>query len=130
MNVQRTVRGFAAAGFAGILLEDQVAPKSCGHVRGKAVVPRAEAVARIRAAADARCAPGTWASAEAHRMFSVGCRTLETWTRVPLAGLQQVAPPLLVQCDCIWAEQKRPVTAINSPSVLLSATVSCYAEFA
>ena len=36
VNAQRTVRGFAAAGFAGILLEDQVAPKSCGHVRGKA----------------------------------------------------------------------------------------------
>ena len=34
--------------------EDQVAPKSCGHVRGKRVVPREEAVARIRAAVDAR----------------------------------------------------------------------------
>lgn len=30
-------------------------PKSCGHVRGKRVVPREEAVARVRAAADARC---------------------------------------------------------------------------
>ena len=55
VNVQRTVRGFAAAGFAGILIEDQVAPKSCGHVSRKQVVPRAEAVARIRAAVEARC---------------------------------------------------------------------------
>ena len=54
MNVQRTVRGFAAAGFAGILIEDQVAAKSCGHVRGKEVVSRAEAVSRIRAAVEAR----------------------------------------------------------------------------
>lgn len=54
MNVQRTVRGYAAAGFAGILIEDQVWPKSCGHVRGKRVVPRDEAIARIRAACDAR----------------------------------------------------------------------------
>lgn len=54
VNVQRTVRGFAAAGFAGILLEDQVAAKSCGHVRSKQVVPRDEAVARIRAAVEAR----------------------------------------------------------------------------
>ncbi|KAF8057118.1 Dml [Scenedesmus sp. PABB004] len=54
LNVKRTVRGYAAAGFAGILIEDQVSPKSCGHVRGKRVVPRAEAVSRIRAAADAR----------------------------------------------------------------------------
>lgn len=35
MNVKRTVAGYAAAGFAGILIEDQVAPKSCGHVRNK-----------------------------------------------------------------------------------------------
>ncbi|GBF93122.1 hypothetical protein Rsub_05851 [Raphidocelis subcapitata] len=54
MNVKRTVRGYAAAGFAGILIEDQTWPKSCGHVRNKKVVPRAEAVARIRAAVDAR----------------------------------------------------------------------------
>jgi hypothetical protein len=39
---------------AGILLEDQVWPKSCGHVESKQVVPRAEAVARVRAAVDAR----------------------------------------------------------------------------
>jgi hypothetical protein len=39
---------------AGILIEDQVSPKSCGHVRGKRVVSREEAVSRIRAAADAR----------------------------------------------------------------------------
>jgi hypothetical protein len=54
MNVKRTVRGFASAGFAGILIEDQVWPKSCGHVRGKRVVSREEAVARVRAACDAR----------------------------------------------------------------------------
>ena len=53
MNTKRTVRGYAAAGFAGILIEDQVAPKQCGHMRTRAVVPRAEAVARIRAAVDA-----------------------------------------------------------------------------
>jgi hypothetical protein len=39
---------------AGILIEDQIAPKSCGHVRGKKVVSREEAVSRIRAAVDAR----------------------------------------------------------------------------
>lgn len=52
--VARTVRGFAVAGAAGVLIEDQASPKSCGHVRGKAVVSRADAVARVRAAADAR----------------------------------------------------------------------------
>jgi 2-methylisocitrate lyase-like PEP mutase family enzyme len=53
-NIGRTVRGYAEAGFAGIMLEDQVAPKRCGHVEGKSVVDRQEALTRIRAAVDAR----------------------------------------------------------------------------
>jgi 2-methylisocitrate lyase-like PEP mutase family enzyme len=54
MNVKRTVAGYAAAGFACAMVEDQLAPKRCGHTRGKDVVGRAEALARIRAAVDAR----------------------------------------------------------------------------
>lgn len=54
INVKRTVRGYARAGFACAMIEDQVAPKRCGHTRGKAVVSRAEALQRIRAAVDAR----------------------------------------------------------------------------
>jgi 2-methylisocitrate lyase-like PEP mutase family enzyme len=54
VNVKRTVRGYAAAGFAAVMIEDQEWPKRCGHTRGKAVVSRQEAVARIRAAVDAR----------------------------------------------------------------------------
>ena len=54
VNVKRTVRGYAAAGFAAIMIEDQEWPKRCGHTEGKRVVERAEAVARIRAAVDAR----------------------------------------------------------------------------
>lgn len=54
LNVKRTVRGYAQAGFAAIMIEDQVAPKRCGHTRGKLVVDRAEAVNRIKAAVDAR----------------------------------------------------------------------------
>ncbi|MBS1211892.1 MAG: carboxyvinyl-carboxyphosphonate phosphorylmutase [Proteobacteria bacterium] len=54
MNVKRTVQGYADAGFACIMLEDQVAPKRCGHTQGKAVVGREEAATRIRAAVDAR----------------------------------------------------------------------------
>jgi 2-methylisocitrate lyase-like PEP mutase family enzyme len=53
-NVRRTVRGYARAGFAGVMIEDQLAPKRCGHTRGKEIVDRAEALARIRAAVDAR----------------------------------------------------------------------------
>ena len=54
LNVKRTVAGYARAGFAAVMIEDQVAPKRCGHTRGKLVVDRAQAIDRIRAAHDAR----------------------------------------------------------------------------
>jgi len=54
LNVKRTVFGYAQAGFAAVMIEDQVSPKRCGHTRGKAVVDRDEAVVRIRAAVDAK----------------------------------------------------------------------------
>jgi 2-methylisocitrate lyase-like PEP mutase family enzyme len=54
LNVQRTVRGYARAGFACVMIEDQVAPKRCGHTRGKQTVDRKEAFARVQAAVDAR----------------------------------------------------------------------------
>jgi len=54
VNAKRTVEGYARAGFACVMIEDQLAPKRCGHTRGKAVVTRVEALARVRAALDAR----------------------------------------------------------------------------
>lgn len=53
-NVQRTMHQFTKAGFGGIMLEDQVAPKRCGHTGVKEVVDRDSALARIQAAVDAR----------------------------------------------------------------------------
>jgi len=54
LNVKRTVKGFAAAGFAAIMIEDQRSPKRCGHTPGKRVVGFEESVLRIKAACDAR----------------------------------------------------------------------------
>jgi 2-methylisocitrate lyase-like PEP mutase family enzyme len=54
LNTKRTVRGYARAGFACAMIEDQLAPKRCGHTRGKEVVSRDEALTRIRAAVEAR----------------------------------------------------------------------------
>ncbi|KAL8144395.1 hypothetical protein V2J09_017427 [Rumex salicifolius] len=54
MNVKRTVKGYIKAGLAGIILEDQVSPKACGHTQGRKVVSREEAVMRIKAAVHAR----------------------------------------------------------------------------
>ncbi len=54
VNVKRTVREYARAGLACVMIEDQLWPKRCGHTRGKQVVGFEEAVTRIRAACDAR----------------------------------------------------------------------------
>lgn len=54
MNVKRTVAGYARAGFACAMIEDQLAPKRCGHTLGKEVVSRVEAASRIRAAVKVR----------------------------------------------------------------------------
>ncbi|KAI7726250.1 hypothetical protein M8C21_008594 [Ambrosia artemisiifolia] len=59
MNVKRTVKGYIKAGFAGIILEDQVSPKACGHTQGRKVLPREEAVMKIKAAVDARKESGS-----------------------------------------------------------------------
>lgn len=54
INVVRTVEEYIRAGVAGLHLEDQVAPKRCGHVAGREVIGREEAVLKIRAAARTR----------------------------------------------------------------------------
>jgi 2-methylisocitrate lyase-like PEP mutase family enzyme len=59
LNVQRTVRLFERLGANAIQLEDQSAPKRCGHLAGKALVGAAEMQGKIRAALDARGSDAT-----------------------------------------------------------------------
>ncbi|MDA8290372.1 MAG: methylisocitrate lyase [Actinomycetota bacterium] len=58
MNVARTVQSLEDAGAAGCHVEDQVMPKRCGHLDGKAVVGATEMARRVRAAVAARRDPG------------------------------------------------------------------------
>ena len=57
LNVIRTVGAYEAAGVAGIHIEDQVAPKKCGHMEGKLVIPAEEMAEKVRAAVQARAQP-------------------------------------------------------------------------
>lgn len=57
LNVYHTVRAFERAGVAGLMLEDQVWPKRCGHMKGKEVIAAEEMVQKIRAASEARVDP-------------------------------------------------------------------------
>jgi 2-methylisocitrate lyase-like PEP mutase family enzyme len=54
VNVHFTVRSFEQAGLAGVMIEDQLRPKRCGHLKGKAVIAAEEAAEKIRAATEAR----------------------------------------------------------------------------
>jgi carboxyvinyl-carboxyphosphonate phosphorylmutase len=57
INVVRTVRAYEQAGVAGLHLEDQVSPKRCGHLSGKAVIDAEEMAGKVRAAVAARRDP-------------------------------------------------------------------------
>jgi 2-methylisocitrate lyase-like PEP mutase family enzyme len=57
VNVHFVTRAFERAGVAGLMLEDQVWPKRCGHLQGKQVIAAEEAAEKIRAAAEARRNP-------------------------------------------------------------------------
>lgn len=54
VNVYRTVKEYIWAGASGILIEDQVWPKRCGHMLGKEVIPDEEMIGKIGAAIEAR----------------------------------------------------------------------------
>jgi 2-methylisocitrate lyase-like PEP mutase family enzyme len=53
-NVAHTIEGYESMGASSIFLEDQVAPKRCGHMAGKDVIPAEQMVAKIKAAVGAR----------------------------------------------------------------------------
>ena len=57
LNVIRAIQAYEAAGVAAVHIEDQVAPKKCGHMEGKQVIPAGEMAQKIRAAAEAKERP-------------------------------------------------------------------------
>ncbi|POR50055.1 isocitrate lyase/PEP mutase family protein [Bosea psychrotolerans] len=59
LNMQRTMRLFERAGANALQIEDQSFPKRCGHLADKSVIPAAEMVGKIKAAADARASQET-----------------------------------------------------------------------
>jgi len=57
LNLERTVKGYEAAGAAAIQIEDQVFPKRCGHTPGRRVVPIEQMVRKVEVAAASRSSP-------------------------------------------------------------------------
>ena len=72
LGVRRTVQTYETAGVAALHIEDQVAPKRCGHLSGHQIVPLAEFAGKIRAAADARRDPDLLIIARTDAISAVG----------------------------------------------------------
>ena len=96
INVMRTVENYEAAGLAAMHIEDQVAPKRCGHAAGKVVIPIDEAVGKIRAALDARRDPDFMIIARTDALAAAG-GGLDEAIRRGLAFARAGA-------DMVWAE--------------------------
>ena len=94
LNVDRTVRGYAAAGASGIQIEDQEFPKKCGHTEYRRVIPADDAVAKIRVACDAR--PG--------RDFLVVARTDARYSEGLDAALRRAERFLEAGADILFVE--------------------------
>ncbi len=71
-NVTRVVQGYEAMGASAIFLEDQQAPKRCGHMLGKKVIPAEEHAGKLRAAAAARHDPETFIMARTDALAPLG----------------------------------------------------------
>lgn len=94
LNVDRTVRGYAAAGAGGIQIEDQEFPKKCGHTEYRRVIPADDAVAKVRVAVDAR--PG--------RDFLVVARTDARYSEGMDAALRRGERFLEAGADVLFVE--------------------------
>ena len=101
-NMARTVRSLERAGAGAIQIEDQTFPKRCGHMAGKAVVPLAEAVDRVRAALDTRNRMLVVARTDA-----LACEGLE-------AALDRADAYLAAGADAIFVEGPRTMAELTA----------------
>ncbi|MDC0102428.1 isocitrate lyase/PEP mutase family protein [Alphaproteobacteria bacterium] len=94
VNVHFTVRAFEQIGLCGLMLEDQVWPKRCGHMKGKDVIAFDEAVGKIRAAANARRSPD----------FLIKARTDAAGTHGIDEAIRRLNAYAEAGADCLFAD--------------------------
>lgn len=103
-NVVRAVQSFERLGAQAIFFEDQVSPKRCGHIAGKDLVPVAEMVAKIRAAAGERIDPRTFLIA---RTDAREVHDLDTALKRGEAYLATGADGLFIEAPLSMEEMRR-----------------------
>jgi carboxyvinyl-carboxyphosphonate phosphorylmutase len=112
LNVRRTVQAYEAAGVAALHIEDQVAPKRCGHLSGHQVVPRGEFAGKIRAAVEARTDPDFLVIARTDAISAVGVdEALRRGEAAAAAG----ADVLFIEAPRDEAQVERVARAFDTP---------------
>jgi 2-methylisocitrate lyase-like PEP mutase family enzyme len=117
LNVQRTVRVFERNGATALQLEDQMMPKRCGHLTGKALVPAGEMVGKIKAALDARASDETLIVA---RTDAIGVEGFEPALERADRYLEAGADVLFVEAPTSVEEMKRVVAMAAGRAPLLA----------
>ena len=112
INVMRTVQEYEAAGVAAIQLEDQVAPKKCGHMTGRQVVPLEEMVGKIKAAVSARKDPDFVIIARTDARTNLG---IEEALRRGKAFAEAGADVLFIESPESLEEMKLITSSFNIP---------------
>src|SRR3990170_1895050 len=119
LNVVRTVREYERAGVAGLHIEDQVAPKKCGHIAGKQVIPTDEFCDKIRAASEYRTDPDLLIIARTDARAVTGLDdAIDRGNRYAEAGADVIfveAPQGMDEVQRIAREVKAPLLANMVP---------------
>jgi 2-methylisocitrate lyase-like PEP mutase family enzyme len=112
LSVRRTVRAYEAAGVAALHIEDQVAPKRCGHLSGHQIIPRAEFAGKIRAAAEARTDPDLMIIA---RTDAISAMDFDEALRRGEAAAKAGADMLFIEAPRDEAQVRRVAGAFGTP---------------
>ncbi|MBO3678244.1 oxaloacetate decarboxylase [Streptomyces sp. NEAU-YJ-81] len=127
LNVRHTIESYIRVGAAAVHLEDQVFPKRCGHLAGKAVIPTEDAVSKVRAAVAARADADLVVIARTDARAPLGLReAIDRANRFADAGADMIfleAPQSAAEMETIAAQVDAPLVAnvlANSKTPVLS----------
>jgi 2-methylisocitrate lyase-like PEP mutase family enzyme len=112
LGVRRTVQAYEAAGVAALHIEDQVAPKRCGHLSGHQVVPLGEFAGKVRAAVEARRDPDLMIIARTDAISAAG---LDEALRRGEAAARAGADVLFIEAPRDAAQVERVARAFDTP---------------
>ena len=112
LGVRRTVQAYEAAGVAALHIEDQVAPKRCGHLSGHQIVPLGEFAGKIRAAVEARRDPDLLIIARTDAISAVG---FDEALRRGEAAARAGADVLFIEAPRDEAQVEKVARAFDTP---------------